>query len=136
MFSLGVLKTLKENTAIAMLPLLAIAIFSDVPFQGSPEASAATNLVVHAVLAIAAAIIAPVLFDNALFILDRYLPEDAIFGFAAFLLTIFCLCGVTLLNSKFPHFSLNPAWYLSAGCYAFFLRERNALFASIRRGAR
>jgi hypothetical protein len=132
MFSFEILKTLKENAAIFGLPLLAIAIFADVPFRGSAEASATMNMVAHAAFAIAAAVIGPVLLDNALFFLDRFLPEDAIFGFFGFLLLTFCLYGVSLFSHRLPPSPVNPAWHLAAGCYAFFLFERNALFASIR----
>ncbi|WP_174997235.1 hypothetical protein [Burkholderia lata] len=126
---------LKENAARFMFPLLAIAIFSDVPFHGSAEASAAMNMAAHAFFAIAAAVIGPVLFDNALFFIDRFLPEDAIFGCVGLLLLTFCLYGVSLFYHGLPPSPFNPAWHLAAGCYAFFLFERNELFASIRAAA-
>ena len=132
MFSFDILKMLKQNSAKLMLPLLVIAILADVPFSGHAEASPVVDTVSHLVFAVVAALIGPTVFDNALFFLDRFLPEDAIFGFVAFLLLAFCLSGVSLFSHGLPSLRLNPAWHLAAGCYAFFLLERNELFASIR----
>jgi hypothetical protein len=132
MFPFGILKTLKDNAGRFMLPLLAIGIFADVPFHGSVEFSATANMIAHAIFAMVTAVIGPVLFDNVLFFVDRFLPEDAIFGCVGLLLLTFCLYGVSLFSHGLPPSPVNPAWHLAAGCYAFFLFERNALFASIR----
>jgi hypothetical protein len=59
------------------------------------------------------------------------LPEDTIFSIVGLVLLTFCLYGVSFFYYQLPPSPFNPAWHFAAGCYAFALFERNALFASL-----
>jgi membrane-bound ClpP family serine protease len=132
MFSFNVLKTTDKFAWLLLIPLVALGIDTDFPIHHSPDASATTNVVVGVVFSCIVAMIAMPLVDNALFFLDRYLPEDTIFGLVGVVLLTFCLYGVSIFYHQLPPSPFKPVWHLAAGCYAFALFQRNALFASLR----
>lgn len=132
MFSFGVLKVLDKFAWLLLIPLVAIAINTDFPIHHSPDESATMYVIVGVIFSCFEAIAAMMMADHALFFLDQHLPEDTIFGLVGVVLLTFCLYGVSFFYQQLPPSPFNPAWHLAAGCYAFALFQRNALFASLR----
>jgi membrane-bound ClpP family serine protease len=135
MFSFSVLKTIQKFAWLLLIPMVALGIDADFPIHNSPDASVMTNMVAGLVFSCIVALLAMMLVDNALFFIDRYLPDDAIFGLVGIVLLTFCLYGVSFFYHQLPPSPFKPVWHLAAGCYAFALFERNAFFAALRANA-